>query len=208
MEIYLRDGDVLLFEEVLASLSDCLEYEHLSDADAKKALIRFVALATLERSIDHVPGFEDVHARGVETHELFFAIRYVEVTHRFELGGARFFPPDDPEIPDGLPNEHRFHGVISVSATGTSGKQIHRRARARADYALQIMRVGTQAASFTPEFLLQFSLGEVYAVGPRWGFERTSPVMLEVSEQRLEAVRAQRFASVSYDSTSEVDRRA
>src|SRR4051794_23647898 len=74
--IVLYGAECDLMDQLVAKLACDLRFEHLEEP--QKAVLRFIADASLRRAANHVPAFVEQYARVVEEHTIVFTTFHLE----------------------------------------------------------------------------------------------------------------------------------
>lgn len=146
---------------VVQALEDDWEFEHL---DKPTDLVRlFAARAWARPHNDCVDEFLAEHRRAVRDAVCYLPVEYLVVDTVESLLGISLLPLGDPSIPEPvgppLPLDGPVGCVAAVSVRGTDHARMLTRARAQAEHALRVMRVGLREHNGVHNRQLRFRLG-------------------------------------------------
>ena len=182
----------------------------------EEALWDFACKAILVRSVDHVPPFVPEHGREPHRVEYFMPVEFLTVAMQFELLGVTLLPPTDSAVPRGelgVDLERPVGAVARVEAFGTSNQRMYARARAQAEHALRVVRLGVHSDRGVGRERARFRLGHTYAIGGGgggggWGPAPDEPADLELSPELAELVNSTPASALTLTSTSGIDQQA
>jgi hypothetical protein len=165
--IVLYGAECDLMDQLIAELACDLRFEHLKKP--QKPVLRFIAMASFNRSTNHVPAFIEQYARVVEEHAIVFTTFHLDVRERLEFGGVTLLPLDDELVPDvpELANIPDCGGYLMTSCQGTDYGLMAARARQVAHRALGLLRVGMRMEFRYHRRQLRFRLGDTYVIAER-----------------------------------------
>ncbi|WP_143086319.1 hypothetical protein [Amycolatopsis saalfeldensis] len=165
--IVLDRADCDLKDQLIAELASDLRFEHMGEPE--KAVLRFVADASLRRAANHVSAFIEQYARVVEEHTIVFTTFHLDLPERLEFGGVKLLPLEDELVPDvpELANIPDCGGYLMTSCQGTDYGLMEARARQVARRALGLLRVGMQMEFRYHRRQLRFRLGDTYVIADK-----------------------------------------
>lgn len=194
-------------------LEQDLRFEHLRPEAAADAVRRFVCLAYVERTKDHVPGFVNAHARELMQRTCFFPVDHLTAEAEVEMFGVRLLPTDV-----GTPSPQTFwptfelgsRAIVAVRCAGTSHDRMAMRARTVAERALRLLRAALREDRWIHDSQLRFRLGserwfddEAWAVSSP--LERASSLQLDA--RALEGLSLHEFSRLPDAPKTDVERR-
>jgi hypothetical protein len=201
-----------LRNQVLSLMGSHPNYEHLDNQQAEGAVWRFVCMSIKDRGSNHVEPFLTRYHKDATDEVIFFSVRHLQVTESMTFSDCDLLPIDDPTIPAGesLREESDVGSVVRISETGTSmAKQVDR-ARIRAEYALDLLRVCLRRHNQFHAAQMRFSLGERFATEHGTGWKRRSDVAydLTVNPGIVAGVKEWPAASLALVGSNDLERHA
>jgi hypothetical protein len=197
--IVLYRAECDLMDQLVAGLASDLRFEHLKDP--QKAVLRFVAEASIHRGTNHVPAFVEQHAHVVEDHTIVFTTLHLKVPERLEFGGVTLLPLDDESVPDvlELANVPDCGGYLLLPCQGTNYELMAARARQVAHRVLGLLRVSMQMQFSYHRRQLRFRLGDTYVIASnRVGWQQRDDIayMAPLNREVLDRVMDRAVAQV------------
>jgi hypothetical protein len=142
--LYLSEKEAEALYHAEDALGEDLRFEHMKPRELDEAVWRFACLAHFRRTGDHVSGFVAEHAEEPEDATCCFPVELLTVDAEREVAGVTIQPAEGMHIPAFVAPEPlpAVTTVACVPCRGTDRGKMTERARERARFALQLVRVG------------------------------------------------------------------